>query len=274
MLKIHHLPILAICILFCLWNTLSAQDGAIQTKIFGSLQQLLDKERVDEGWGYGAGAQLNRRLTDHLRFTFDIGYELMNLLQPYVLDEWNWAYWQTTYIPFLPGAKLSEINHTLRYTSTDSIYSCVFDPAQKMKELRLAVGFLGELPLHRKIVNFAGVGLGLSLYRRELHMTEHWSKRFKLNPDSPEKFDYVYQYDLLHFAPPKKGQRFFGRFYTGWRYYLSSSLDLDLGLHYLYYFQRYEVRDVEKLFKISSVDQYYFPQKSKAFITLGLTFKY
>ncbi|MBN2354820.1 hypothetical protein JXO59_01835 [candidate division KSB1 bacterium] len=251
-----------------------AQDGAIQTKIYGSLQQLLEKKRLDEGSGYGAGAQISRRITGHLRLTLNIDYELMNLQQADVLDEWDWDYWQDTYIPFLPGIDVAEVNRTLTYTSTDSIYSCVFDPAQKMKDLRLAIGFLGELPLHKKLVNYAGAAFGVSLFQRELHMTEHWTKRFKLDTLSTEKFDYEYQYDLLHFAPPKKGQRFFGRFSCGLRYYLTDALDLDCGLHYIYYLQREDVKGLEKLFNISSNDQKYYPIHSKALITLGITFKY
>ncbi len=250
------------------------QERPIQMKLFGSAQTLLSQERIDSGSGYGGGGQISYRLLPRLRGQLTVQYDVMGLEQPWVLDEWNWDYWQTTYIPFLPGAQLAEINHTLRYTSTDSIYSGRFVPSQSMKELRIGWGFCYEMPLSAKLMPYIALDGGLSLFRRELQMQEHWIKRFKLDTLSTAPFDYEYKLDVLHFAPPKKGKRLYIQPSLGMRFAASSSIDLDLAGHYVCYPGRDAIAWLENLFNISSDSQMWFPLKSKALVTLGLTFKY
>lgn len=249
------------------------EDGPIQTRLFGALQTLVDKGRIDSGTGYGAGAEISTRIQPNVRLRLSLHYDVARLEQPDVLDEWNWDYWQTTYIPFLPGASLAQINHDLVYNSSDSIYSAVFEPSQRMNELRIALGLTWEVPLGSGVTPYIGLNGGLDLYRRGLQMEEHWIKRFDLD-SSRAGLDYDYAVDVLHFAPPKKGKRLFAMPVIGLRYAVSSSVDLDGALHYLFYPSRSTIAGLEKMFNISSDSEQWFPFKSKAMMTLGLTFKY
>ncbi len=273
MRSFHYIRIL-IVFLGASAGLLHGQDRPIQTKLFGAVQTLLSQERMEDGAGYGAGAQISTRLGGNVRLNLTLNYDIMAVQQPYVLDEWEWDYWETTYIPFLPGANLARINHELTYTSTDSIYSAVFDPTQTMKELSISTGFTWELPLGKKITPYVGLSGGLDLFSRTLHMEEHWVKRFSLDSLSAGAFDYEYKLDVLHFAPAKKGKRLFAMPAVGVRYLLSPSVDIDLAAQYVYYPSRDSIEWLENLFNISSDSQKWFPFKSKALLTLGLTFKY
>lgn len=262
---------------FCLFAGLpvvQGQEQPMQMQLFGSAQTVLSQERIDSGSGFGGGGQFSYRLLPHLSGQLTISYDFMTLEQPHVLDEWDWDYWQTTYIPFLPGANLTEINHSLQYTSTDSIYSGVFVPSQSMNELRIGLGFNYEVPLSKRLTPYVALNGGVSLFRRELQMQEHWTKRFKLDTLSTGTFDYEYKVDVLHFAPPKKGKRLFVQPSLGIRYGVSASVDLNLAGHYVYYPSRDAIEWLENLFNISSDSQFWFPVKSKALVTLGITFKY
>ena len=194
--------------------------------------------------------------------------ELNNLKD--IIKEWEWDYWEDTYIDFIPGAEPEIINKTLVYTSTDSIYSAVFDPTQRLQELKLSLGFDYSFPLTNRLSLYAGFDGGFSLFFRELKMQEHWTKRFKTDSLSTEKFDYEFEYDLLHFAPTKKGHKFYASSFIGTKFYLSKSLDLDVGVHYINYFHREKLLGI----KLSENARRWFPIKSKVMVTFGLTFKY
>lgn len=250
-----------------------AQERPIQTRLFGSVQQLVDKGRIEAGSGYGAGAELSTRLWPGVRLRAALHYEVAGLEQAGVLDEWQWDYWDKTYIPFLPGANLTRINQELVYTSTDSIYSAVFEPTQKMNELHFSLGLTWEIPLGAGFTPYLGLSGGLDLYKRQLEMEEHWIKRFDLDT-LRAGLDYEYPLDVLHFAPPKQGKRLFIMPTLGLRYTLSTSVDLDGTAHYVYYPGREAIAGLENLFNISSDSAQWFPFKSKLLLTLGLTFKY
>ena len=264
---------LFLALMLLLTGAVHGQERAIQTRLFGSLQRLADKGRIEEGSGYGAGAELSTRVWPRVRLRAALHYEVAGLEQSGVLNEWQWDYWENTYIPFLPGANLTRINQELVYTSTDSIYSAVFDPTQKMNELRFSLGLTWEIPLGAGFTPYLGLSGGLDLYKRQLEMEEHWSKRFDLDT-LQAGLDYEYPLDVLHFAPPKKGQRLFVMPILGLRYTLSPSVDLDGTAHYIYYPGREAIEGVEKLFNISPDSEQWFPFKSKLLLTLGLTFKY
>lgn len=248
---------------------LQGQDEWIKIRILSSMHSQIQEDRVSRADGFGLGAQMNFVPIRHLEIALKINYDYTFLEQSDVLDEWDWNYWERTYTDFLPGTNATIINQTLAYTSTDSIYSAVFEPRQRLKELRLATGLEYYLPLSQKTAVFLALDAGVSLFSRELSMHENWTKRFKLDTLSTAKFDYEYQYRLLHFAPAKKGNKAFVAPGLGTRIFLSPSLDLSFEARYLYYFNR------EKLFGILfGPGQQWLPFKSKMQLALGLTFKY
>lgn len=249
---------------------LHAQDKPIKLKILTSLHTQAEEYKVEEAFGYGIGAQMSFSLTGKLDLNLKVQHDRQNLTQRNVLDIWEWDYWEDTYIDFLPGTEPEIINKTLTYTSTDSIYSAVFNPIQSLTELRLSGGLQLNQPITAKLIAYLGFDAGLSVFFRELKMEEQWTKRFKIDPLSTEKFDYEYKYDLLHFAPSKKGTTLFLSPFLGTKYYLSSSLDLDVGFHYLQYVNRKEVIGL----KLSNDAEKWFPLKSKIQFVIGLTFKY
>ncbi|MBN1153987.1 hypothetical protein JXB12_03620 [candidate division KSB1 bacterium] len=247
-----------------------AQDKPIKLRIFTSLHTQLEEHKVEEASGYGIGAQMGFALTSKLDVKLGILHDHHYLTQQNVLDIWEWDYWEDTYIDFLPGTEPEIVNKTLNYTSTDSIYSAVFNPTQSLKELRLFTGLQYNQPITSKFVAYMGFDAGFSLFFRELKMEEQWTKRFKIDSLSTEKFDYEYNYDLLHFAPSKKGTTLFLSPFLGAKYDLSSSLDLDVGFHYVQYIKRKELAGL----KLSNAAEKWFPMQSKIQIVVGLTFKY
>jgi len=247
-----------------------SQDSPIKLKVLSSLQMQTEEYKVEDASGYGIGAQMNFSLTRKLNVGLKVHYDHQNLTQDDVLDEWNWEYWEDTYIDFLPGTEPEIVNRTLRYTSTDSIYSAVFEPTQTLKELRIYGGFEFSQPITAKLQAYLGCDAGFSIFFRELKMQEHWTKRFKLDTLTTDRFDYEYEYDLLHFAPSKSGTTFFMSPFIGTKYLLSSSVDLDLGFHYIHYMNRKEIGGL----KLSNAAEKWFPLKSKIQISVGITFKY
>lgn len=247
-----------------------SQDYPIKIKILTFLQSQNSSYKASEAKGYGLGAQMNFSIAKNLDYCLKVYYDHAGLEQMDVLDEWDWDYWEKTYIDFLPGTDATIVNQTLAYTSTDSIYSAVFDPKQSLKELRLFTGFEYNLPLTKKIGLLLGLDGGVSLFNRELEMHEDWIKRYKLDPNSTEKFDYEYNYKLLHFAPTKKGKMLFASPSIGAKYNLSSSLNLMVGVNYVHYFHREKLLGI----RLSEIGRRWFPIKSKTQILIGLTFKY
>lgn len=248
---------------------LQGQNEWVKIRILGAMQSQTQEDKVSSANGFGLGAQMNFVPVQRLEFALKVNYDYAYLEQSDVLDEWDWNYWERTYTDFLPGTDATIINQTLLYTSTDSIYSAVFEPTQRLKELRLAAGLEYYLPLSKKTAVFLALDAGMSLFNRELFMHEDWTKRFKVDTLSTTKFDYEYKYRLLHFAPAKKGNRAFIAPGLGTRVFLSSSVDLNFEARYLYYFDR------EKLFGVLfGSGQDWLPFKSKIQLGLGLTFKY
>lgn len=247
-----------------------AQENSIKLKILGDYQLQNESYKAEDASGFGLGSQMNFPLFKNLDFCLHVSYDYLRLLQDDVLDEWNWDYWEDTYIDFLPGTAPEIVNETLRYTSSDSIYSAVFDPNQRLKELRLFAGFEYNFPVTEKIKFYAGLSGGVSLFFRELHMKEHWTKRFKVDSLSTEKFDYDYKFDLLHFAPTKKGTILFGSPSLGMRFFLNSTVDLDVSLHSLFYYHGEKIAGI----RISGSGKRWYPLKSKTQVKFGLTFKY
>jgi len=268
-LKLFSNALLAVSgLLWC--QSALAQENSIKLKILGDLQMQNSVYRVEEARGFGLGSQMNFPLTQRLDFCLHVNYDYMWLSQNDVLDEWNWDYWEQTYIDFLPGTEPEIVNQTLRYTSTDSIYSATFEPEQRLKELRLFAGVEYQLPITAKLTCYAGLSAGVSLFFRELHMEEHWIKRFKVDSLSTEKFDYDYPFELLHFAPTKKGTILFGAPSLGVRYFLNETVDLDVSIHSLLYYQKNRIAGV----LVSSGGEEWYPLKSKTQVKFGLTFKY
>ncbi|MFZ5517639.1 MAG: hypothetical protein ACOY90_13410 [Candidatus Zhuqueibacterota bacterium] len=247
-----------------------AQENSIKLKILSDFQAQNSVYRVEEARGFGLGSQMNFPLTQHLDFCLHVNYDYLWLSQNDVLDEWNWDYWEQTYIDFLPGTEPEIVNQTLRYTSTDSIYSATFEPEQRLKELRLFAGVEYQIPITEKLTCYAGLSAGVSLFFRELHMKEHWIKRFKVDTLSTEKFDYDYQFDLLHFAPTKKGTILFGAPSLGVRYFLNETVDMDVSVHSLFYYHENQIAGII----VSSGGEEWYPLKSKTQVKIGLTFKY
>ncbi|MBD3385987.1 hypothetical protein GF407_13805 [candidate division KSB1 bacterium] len=249
---------------------LFSQNIPLKITIGPTLQSQTEIYKAGKAQGYGVGAQMSFILSNRLDFNLKLSYDYMALNQEDVLDEWEWQYWEDTYIDFLPGTDAEIVNKTLSYTSTDSIYSARFNPTQRLEELRLFAGFAYTLPLYKSISLYAGMDAGFSLFTRQLHMQEHWTKRFKLDSLSTGKFDYDFEYDLTHFAPPKKGAKLFASPYMGIKVTLRPSIDLAMGVHYLYYLNRDSLLGIG----LSEDGIKWFPIKSKALITTGLVFKY
>lgn len=246
-----------------------AQDRPIKIGVSGSFQHQVKDYKASDARGFGIGTYMSFSILRNFDVRLNIQYDYMYLNQADVLDEWDWAYWERTYIDFLPGTNAEIVNKTLTYTSTDSIYSAEFNPNQRLKELRLFTGFDYYLPISRTLSLRFGVDGGFSLFNRELSIREHWTKRFKLDSLSTEKFDYEFTYNLLHFAPAKKGTRIFIAPAIGMKMELSPSFDLELAGQYVYYVNQ------DKVFGILLAQgQEWLPIKSKILLTMALIFKY
>jgi len=270
MKSLSHLTInLVLTVTVLLGSLAYGQDKPITIKISGARQAQTEIYKASEAAGFGLGAQMNFRLWKGLEIQLKVNYDYLALSQNDVLDEWDWDYWEKTYIDFLPGTNAQTVNKSLTYTSADSIYSADFDPTQRLKELRLMSGLEYNFPLSKRIKLFLGIDAGVSLFFRELQMNEHWTKRFKIDSLSTTKFDYEFQYDLLHFAPTKKGSKLFAAPRLGLRFILNPSLDFDLAAHYIHYLDWNEFAGI----KLTHGHEW-FPLKSKFLVSFGLVFKY
>lgn len=264
--------IVLLCLIICLpWmKPTFSQDKPVKIALLGSLQSQTEAYKAADAIGFGVGANMTFILSRHFDYSLKVHYDYLALSQNNVLDEWEWDYWEDTYIDFLPGTEPEIVNKTLSYTSTDSIYSATFHPTQRLKELRLLTGFDYHFPVYKNISLYAGLDAGISLFTRQLHIEENWTKRFKLDSLSTGKFDYNYEYDLLHFAPPKKGTKLFIAPHAGIKFLLNYSLDFTCGVQYLQYINQDKLLGM----KLSEHGNKWFPVKAKIMLMLGLVFKY
>lgn len=251
-----------------------SQPEKIEIKLLGAFEQQNTEYKANDASGFGLTGQFVFRPLRTLDLNLRIDYEQMKLTQRDVLFEWEWNYWEKTYVDFLPGITANELNATLQYTSSDSIYSAVFVPTQGLKELKFSTGAEYRLPSFKKIQPYLGVNLGLSLFYRELKMTEHWIKRFKIDTLSTTRFDYEYKFDLTHFAPTREGNKIFVEPVIGGRFFISSGLDLDLSYHFVHYFKRDEIKLLAEILHISDAGDRWFPLRSKSKLMFGFTFKF
>ena len=251
-----------------------SQPERIEIKLLGAFEQQNTEYKASEASGFGLTGQFVYRLLKTFDLNVRVDYDQMKLTQRDVLFEWEWDYWEKTYVDFLPGITAQELNTTLRYTSSDSIYSAVFVPTQGLKELKFSTGAEYRLPTFKKIQPYLGMNVGLSLFYRELKMTEHWIKRFKIDTLSTSRFDYEYKFDLTHFAPTREGNKMFVEPVIGTRLVLTSGLDLDFSYHFVHYFNRDEIKLLAEIFKISEAGDRWFPLHSKSKFMFGFTFKF
>jgi hypothetical protein len=226
--------------------------------------------------GFGVSGMFRYKLSDHLNVLFDLGYDYTYLYQDDVLDEWEWRYWEDTYIEFIPGLTVEDVNRTLRYNaeSDTTQFSAIFIPTQRLRELKISVGGGFRLQIMERLSMNIDIKFGASLFSRELRMDEKWIKRFKLDPENPEKYDYEYKFDLLHFAPSKTGTRFYLAPSAGIQYDLGNTLALGFDFIYVQYLDRSQIGWLEDIFGISPDSHKWFPLISKYQLQIGLIFKY
>jgi len=235
--------------------------------------------------GYGLEAEMRYIISDNIRLSFQIGYDYMHVYQWDVLDEWDWDYWEKTYIEFIPALTVDQANKTFRYNykfnedgqfvPDDSMqFSAKFLPIQRLKELRLGIGGLYRLPVTEKFSAQFRLDGGVSLYTRQLHMREDWIKRFNLSGDSTQIYDYEYKLNLLHYAPLKKGARFYLTPGVGLNYQLNNVFDFEFDFRFLQYIDRKYSAWLEDVFGFPSRSEEQFPVYSKYFFQFGLVFKY
>ena len=250
----------------------SQDTPPIEITVTGGYQLPLDLRRVDSGSGFDVGGQFGYRFTPSWRAFFMVAYDYMYLEQDDVLDEWNWGYWEETYIPFLPGIDVEEVNRTLRYDNGER--AAVFEPTQRLKELRLSLGGAYDIELSETFSASLEFEFGASLYDRELRMTEHWTRRYQLEGETGDTVRYNYSYDLLHFAPSHKGTRFFLAPGAVLTYTVSEDIDFVAGLKYVQYLNRNDIKWLEDFFNIYEDSQQYFPLNTKLMINFGVRFRY
>lgn len=257
--------------LVALWGAswAGAQEGNLSLRIAGSVHGQSEAYRVERAMGVGSDLQILFRLWGSLHLKLGAGYDYLWLRQRDVLDEWQWDYWEKTYIDFLPGAKAQHVNQTLRYTSADSIYSAVFHPSQQLKELRVLVGVEQVVPVGRGWSLGATAAVGVDFFYRELEMREDWTKRFNVDTTSAG-LDYAFHYRLLHFAPTRKGASVFLVPSLGARVAVSSVVDIGWEVAYLHYFRG----DRSVGVRLSEEGSRWLPLKGKVMWALGVTFKY
>ncbi len=246
----------------------------VEIDLSGSLSSQAGNSRASEAVGYGGTASLGYRIGERVKISLDLGYNTMDLEQDDVLDEWEWDYWQDTYIDFIPGAEVDVVNQTLTYTSTDSQYLATFDPRQMFNDLRLGLGLQLDFPLSDRFSSYFKLGVGYSFFTRGLSMTEHWTKRFKLDSTSTARYDYDYEYDLLHFAPSKKEVKLYAMPVIGLRYRLSSSVDLNMAGRWCVYSKRSSMEWLENALGVLPGGEKWLPMRSTVAVSLGLTFTY
>lgn len=203
----------------------------------------------------------------------------------------------------LTGASKEEVDSistVLEYWRPDSSYHGVFSPYQWLEEIRLTFSSDYQIPFNEKLSLFGSVGAGLSIYTRRLKVIEDWTKVFTWEWDStdvasgfpgqedydnymifmglynedPEayhldtlntiyKLTYDYAAQVTHFAPDKKGIKFYLTPSVGLRYNLTKEIDLECAYQGIFYLN---VND--------AITKETFPIRSKSAIYLGLSFRY
>ncbi|MCF7833248.1 MAG: hypothetical protein K9N05_06715 [Candidatus Marinimicrobia bacterium] len=203
----------------------------------------------------------------------------------------------------LTGASQEEVDSistVLEYWRPDSSYHGVFKPQQWMEEIRLTLSADYTIPFSEKLSMFGSIGGGLSIYTRRLKVVEDWMKVFTWEWDSIAvasgtldqedldnylifmdlhnsdpatyqldstnamvKITYDYFAQVTHFAPDKKGIKFYLTPSIGLRYSIAKDIDLECAYQGIFYLS---VGD--------GVIKEQFPIRSKSMIWLGLTFKY
>ena len=203
----------------------------------------------------------------------------------------------------LTGASQEEVDSistVLEYWRPDSSYHGVFQPQQWLNEIRLTLSLGYDLPLGDKLSVFGNIGGGMSIYNRRLKVVEDWMKVFTWEWDSiavanetlsqdeldnysifmdlydsdPEtylldttnsiyKITYDYFAQVTHFAPDKKGVKFYFTPSLGLRYAIAKDIDIECAYQGVFYFNVGDGATKEQ-----------FPIRSKSMIWLGLTFKY
>lgn len=223
-------------------------------------QNVIDDLEPDEFFyntiqSYGLEGSFGYKLNEAFRITLSVGYDYLYLFQDDVLDKWEWDYWEDTYIEFIPGLTVNNVNRTLSYNETNdsSRFAATFAPQQRLKELRFSTGIEWVQPLVHKLKAVFRYDLGMSLYTRELRMNEKWYKRYNVGVDTAF---YEFSYDLLHFAPPKKGMKFFIAPALGLRYEISRIFDLDLSFRFFGYTDLLDDRNKENTFPLYSKYQF------------------
>jgi hypothetical protein len=246
-----------------------AQQGWLAVRMAGSVQTQSQAFKAERAVGIGSALQMVFGLPRNVHLRIGVGYDYLWLRQKDVLDEWQWDYWEKTYIDFLPGAKAQHVNQTLRYTSADSIYSATFHPSQQLKELRLHLGVDYTLALGRRLALVSGCTFGTDLFYRELEMREDWTKRFNIDTTSAD-LDYAFHYRLLQFAPTRTGASYYVAPTVALRVSISPAVDLDGELAYVHYFRRDRVLGI----RLAEAGSKWFPLKGKVLGSIGVTFKY
>jgi hypothetical protein len=223
-------------------------------------QNVIDDLEPDEFFyntiqSYGLEGSFGYKLNEVFRVTLSVGYDYLYLFQDDVLDKWDWDYWEDTYIEFIPGLTLNSVNRTLSYNEKNdsSRFAATFAPQQRLKELRFSTGIEWVQPLVHKLKAVFRYDMGMSLYTRELRMNEKWYKRYNVGVDTAF---YEFSYDLLHFAPPKKGMKFFIAPALGLRYGISRIFDLDLSFRFFGYTDLLDDRNKENTFPLYSKYQF------------------
>ena len=286
-------PILALGILLITAPVLkvTAEDWPIELKIALSHSNTLETKNSNSyngfgfpyfglpdsvNGGFGVSLDFRYKFTESFRVAIKIGYDYTYLFQDDVLEEWNWDYWEKTYIEFLPGLTVEEANSTLQYNAeTDTTqFSAVFIPTQRLKELKISLEAGYHLSLSERFTATFGLEFGASLFYRELRMEEKWIKRFKLDTLTTDEYDYEYRFDLLHFAPSKKGTRIYLAPSAGLNYYLDQNFDLELDIIYTQYLSHSQIGWLEDLLGVPKDSEKWFPVDSKFLIRFGLIFKY
>jgi len=254
------------------WSQVSSDYSM---RLYGTGMQQLNEYRVSSAPGFGFGGELGRDLGKHWTVNAQIAYDYQKLSQDSVLSEWDWAYWEDTYIEWLPGGDYEVINQTLTYMSGDSIYHANFKPAQTLSEVRLSLGLDYQSRRSAKLNFFGGMNAGISIYDRGLKMQEEWTKVFELNPDTTVTdtfpgLDYDYHYTLTHFAPAKEGLMLFAAPRLGIRTSLGEKYDLELGWTGIFYLDHLALLEEW----IPETDHKNFPIQSKHQLWLAFRFKY
>jgi len=209
--------------------------------------------------------------------------------------------------------EVDSINRLKEYWRPDSSYHGIFNPHQWVQELSFSMGLQYRQNITDKFMVYFQSGLGFNLYERRLKMVENWMKEFNwewdlnkiadstysedeiwkyhtfmdMHEKNPDKFDvnynndssqvsltYQYYRDITHFAPSKRGTRFFVTPNLGLRYSLTKSLDLDLSYYGVWYLKGGIITSLEDFLSIRDNSVKWFPFETKSMLTLGITFRY